>query len=320
MENFRIISKRSIFFFIKIILGLFFLITGGAKAFEFTFLNQFILDYIITNIFFSYLLSGTIIFLEVLSGICLILNVKVKSFLLLLLVFLSISVILLIIIFVRFGNAECPCFGSIQFSMPLSQHIFFNTAIMILLFRVYVDHHNKFNLSKKKNLNVINVFSVLAILFITTTIVLNYSKSDNLFQNRIIDLKKLHVDSPQYNDNEYIIILFLDDNDFYCSLCIKDFKEMMAKLLINKTIQRIYILLQKTVNNPSFIQKVIQSYQNAYNLQIKISNITKDIFEENKIEKSSILITNNLGEIKAFYEMPIGRRNMDKILHLLLTN
>ena len=163
------LDRRFLFNVLRIIFGLFFIVSGFTKLYPIEPFEFQIVDTGISNWTLAPFLARILIGLEVFLGVLFLVGIYLKQARIataILLVFFS--VYLIYIRFILGITEDCGCFG-VYLSMGPIPSLFKNIALLILLFLLHINHLFLFELKKYNKL----IFSILFIVVFALPFILN---------------------------------------------------------------------------------------------------------------------------------------------------
>ncbi len=167
--------------------------------------------------------------------------------------------------------------------------------------------------------------------FLCIVVILFYLRNSNIYKNefsnkinksKISELSKTFFKSKTLI-NKKKIFLFIDYYDFSCPPCEASVVNTL-KLLTSKTDKdtekRVLILINNRKIMQEFNKQLTYKLKNEIEFNFKLIYDNLRIFEELKIEKSSLLLLDKKNKILGYFEYPIIHEELVSIIEEFLEN
>lgn len=307
---------------ILMLLGIFFVITGVAKIFVFNSFAATISTIIFTSPSFSRFIAGFIVFVEIIGGAFLVLQLKLRLVAILVCLMLCAYIWVLYSSVMQGREIECNCFGILNISIPnllelaLDFFLFDVIALMALM------------IAQSSGLTTSSIIIAIVIVFVqfgmlNSTYQTSYASSSTTAQPReFFDFVKHKNGSSVVHTRGNSLILLLNFYDFNCSLCFDDFTALSDSVEKHHEVfkDRVTAILESNEIMNSWTPSHLRLWAKANQIVYPVVIAPNQMFREAKIAKSSVAVLSPNGKLLFYHQIPLGPENRKEVLSLISEN
>jgi len=306
--------KRILSYTLSTIIGCVFLISSLSKLFILQNFSQTVSNFIPFLGVYSYLVAVLAISFEFILGVLLLFRYKVELVSKLLSLLLTFFIGLLISDIILGNSTSCNCFGGLGITFSNFTQMIIDLALLSgLLLTIYLSDKSSNDISKFSAIP-----SFLFIFLIGTSLLILAYRSDkkaemaNFYKvGNFIDVK--------FEKNKKNVLFLMSFTDFNCPLCYDDFVALADSLERNvyDSINVHYFFKSNLADMDILDSLRFERWKEVNNITKHLTLLDDKVYEENKINKSSVFVTDEKENIFFQGEFPINESNRKRVLQFL---
>jgi len=299
-------------------IGVFFVLTGFSKFFEF---NEFSNSIGLTISFFSntsYIVAIIVILGELILGYLFLRRKHLDIVSILLSILSLIFIVYLILQIINDSNASCICYGILGLEVTAITQIIIDIFILNSCVVVYVINSSKKHTHAKSNMTAW-IVSIVFFVFMQYSII-NFVFNISSDQMKVIDLQIENVKIKSFTgSNNTKVIFYVDFDDFSCALCYDDFTILSDYLNETKieNLDVLYLFSREKNHLFSSNSKRLEVWAKVNNIGYQILYVDSLLQMQLKSTKSSVYLFSKTNSLQYKGAFPIGITNRKFITNYL---